>query len=107
MPTLMSDVDGRAVNVHGVAVHSDRPRYSDLSLWDTYRTLHPWLMLAEHPLNEAFAASMLQMAEEGGAVPLWALAHGDTHSMLGSPGEIVIAESAAKGVPLEDEVAAY
>ena len=107
MPTLMSDVDGRAVNVNGVAVQSDRPRYSDFSLWDTYRTLHPWLMLAEHPLNAAFAASMLQMADEGGAVPRWALARGDIHSMIGSPGEIVIAESAAKGVPLDDEVAAY
>ena len=81
-------------------------QYSDFSLWDTYRTLHPWLLLAEHPNNIRFAASLIRMGEEGGAVPQWSLAHNDIHSMIGSPGEIVLVESALKGVPL-DELAAY
>jgi len=107
MPTLMSDVDGRALDATGQIVTSARPRFSDFSLWDTYRTLHPWLILTEHDHNELFAASLIAMASEGGAVPRWSLAHGDAHCMIGSPGEIVLAGSAAKGVTLDDEQRAY
>jgi predicted alpha-1,2-mannosidase len=107
MPTLMSDVDARVLDVQGNAIVSEHPRYSDFSLWDTYRTLHPWLLLAEDPVNRDFAASLLAMAEEGGAVPRWALAHSDVRSMIGSPGEIVLAEMAVKGVVFEDESRAY
>ena len=92
MPTLMSDVDGRARAIGGSVVSSDRPRYSDFSLWDTYRTLHPWLMLEEHAANDDLLTSLVRMAREGGAVPRWSLANGDVHSMVGSPGEIVLGE---------------
>ncbi|MCC6213584.1 MAG: GH92 family glycosyl hydrolase [Polyangiaceae bacterium] len=107
MPTLTSDVDLRARDALGQIAAQPRPRYSDLSLWDTYRTLHPWLLLAQDPRNADFAATMVSMAREGGAVPVWALAHGDTLTMLGSPGEIVLAESAQKGVVFDDEAEAY
>lgn len=107
MPTLMSDVDGRYVNVQGAVATGTRPRYNDFSLWDTYRTLHPWLLFSEDERNADFAASLVAMAKEGGAVPVWGIAHGDSHTMVGSPGEIVLAESALKGVPFDDEAAAY
>lgn len=107
MPTLISDVDHRSRDVDGTIRTDDGPRYSDFSLWDTYRTLHPWLMLADHPINDDFVASLLAFANVGGAVPRWSLAHGDVRSMIGSPGEIVLAESAAKGVAFDDEEAAY
>lgn len=108
MPTLMSDVDGRALDVNGEVVTSKLPRYSDFSLWDTYRTLHPWLLFTEDPHNQAFADSLLAMAAEGGALPRWSLANGDAKSMIGSPGEIVMAESIAKGVkPTVGEQKAY
>jgi len=109
MPSLMSDVDGRA---RGVATSAEplgpilapaEAHYSDFSLWDTYRTLHPWIILAEKPEAGAFARSLLRMAEQGGAVPRWALANGDVHSMIGSPGEIVLAESAMKGVEFDQQ----
>lgn len=107
MPTLMSDADGRYVAVDGTIATGQAPQYTDFSLWDTYRTLHPFLLLAEHAVNEAFAASLLRLGTQGGAVPQWSIAHGDAHCMVGSPGEIVLAESASKGVALNDEEAAY
>jgi predicted alpha-1,2-mannosidase len=107
MPTLVSDVDGRAMGADDVVYTSDRERYSDFSLWDTYRTTHPWFLLLEREENADFAHSLVTMAEEGGAVPRWALAKSDARSMIGSPGEIVLVESALKGVPFEDEAAAY
>jgi predicted alpha-1,2-mannosidase len=105
MPTLMSDVDGRVRAVGGDIVTTTRPRYSDFSLWDTYRTVHPWLFLSEHMANVDLVESLVAMAREGGAVPQWSLANGDTHSMLGSPGEIVLAEAAAKGFALDEQEA--
>jgi predicted alpha-1,2-mannosidase len=107
MPTLMSDVDGRYVNALGQISQGTRERYNDFSLWDTYRTLHPWLLLNEDPRNADFAATLVAMADEGGAVPVWGIAHGDSKTMIGSPGEIVLAESAAKGVIFDDEQRAY
>lgn len=102
MPTLMSDIDGRYVRVDGSLGNSTQPRYSDFSLWDTYRTLHPWLLFTENPLNQDFAASLVGFGQEGGAIPRWPLAHGDTHCMIGDPGVIVLAESALKGVSFSE-----
>ncbi|HUH04115.1 MAG TPA: GH92 family glycosyl hydrolase [Kofleriaceae bacterium] len=107
MPTLMSDVDGRMRDIDEAIVTAPGPRYSDFSLWDTYRTLHPWLLLAEDPRNADFAASLRGFADSGGAYPRWSLAHADVHVMIGSPADMVMAESALKGVPIPDEETAY
>ncbi|MGE0328600.1 MAG: GH92 family glycosyl hydrolase [Polyangiaceae bacterium] len=112
MPSLMSDVDGRARGVAteteplGPVIQPPEEHYSDFSLWDTYRTFHPWFMLAERPEAGLFARSLVRLGEQGGAIPRWALANGDVHSMIGSPGEIVLAESALKGVEF-DQARAY
>lgn len=106
MPTLMNDVDGRVRSMDGSVVTTSRPRYSDFTLWDTYRTTHPWLMLSEHPANPDLLASLVTMGREGGAIPRWSLANGDAKSMVGSPGEIVLAEASAKGL-LEGDEQAY
>lgn len=107
MPTLMSDVDGRYRDATGAIATAtatgEEPHYSDFSLWDTYRTLHPWLLLMEHDRNEHFARSLLRFADAGGALPRWALAHGDVRSMIGSPADMVMAESAAKGVAFDEQ----
>lgn len=106
MPTLMSDADGRMVDSTGQISAATTRRYSDLSLWDTYRTLHPWLLLAEDARNTDIAASLIGYGTQSGAYPRWSLAHSDVHAMIGSPADMVMAESAIKGVPM-DEAAAY
>jgi predicted alpha-1,2-mannosidase len=106
MPTLMSDADGRMVDSTGQLATTTTRRYSDFSLWDTYRTLHPWLLLAEDDHNADIAASLFGYGTESGAYPQWSLAHSDVHVMIGSPADMVMAESAVKGIPM-DESAAY
>lgn len=105
MPTLMTDVDNRMRDANDDIVTAGGPRYTDFSLWDTYRTLHPWLLLMEHEANPLFAASLLDFASVGGALPRWAIAHGDGKSMVGSPADIVLAESALKGVDFDEQTA--
>ena len=104
MPTLLSDHDGRHRGFDGL-IHDPEPTadgvrgyYSDFSLWDTYRTLHPaWTLLwpAQHG---DLLWSLSRMAVEGGGIPRWPLANGDPGTMLGTPGHIVVAEALVKGL---------
>jgi predicted alpha-1,2-mannosidase len=106
MPREYRDVDGRYRGLDQ-EIHTADFRYlSDLSLWDTYRTTHPWYALV-HPDAQADAArSLVRMAEDGGSLPRWPMAHGYTGGMVGSPATIVLAETAIKGVGGFDEAQA-
>lgn len=111
MPTLMSDVDGSYVVPSpdfgaDTIAQSSVPQYSDFSLWDTYRSLHPWLVLTENPANAGFAASLVRFGKDAGALPRWSLASHDAHSMVGDPATIVLADLAAGGVEF-DQAAGY
>ena len=44
------------------------------SLWDTYRTLHPLLMLLVPDEHSDMAQSLVRMAEQWGGLPRWPLA---------------------------------
>lgn len=97
MPRTYADVDGRYRGIDG-EVHAADFRYvSDLSLWDTYRTVHPWYLLAEPEAQLDAVRSLVRMADDGGSLPRWPMAHGYTGGMIGSPASIVLAESVVKG----------
>ena len=108
MPTLMSEVQGRYVGLDR-AVHQSAgfAYYSDLSMWDTYRTLHPLLVLIAPERQRDIALSLLAMAQQHGALPRWPLAVNETGVMIGSPASIILADSILKGVPGIDATAAY
>jgi len=98
MPTLFSDVDLRYRGFDQEVHQGDRPYYTDFSLWDTYRTLHP-LYTAHWPaLHADTLASLQQMVEQGGTLPRWPLATWDGGFMVGLPASIVVAEADLKGV---------
>ena len=105
MPTLWSDADGRTVAVDGSILTQSDQRYTDFSLWDTYRTLHPWLLFVEDVRNTDILNSFVTIGEEGGGLPRWELAHGDVHSMIGDPGVIVAAEADAKSLQYREDTA--
>ena len=108
MPTLATDVDGRYrgidAEVHGAAGFL---YYTDFSLWDTYRTLHPWLTLVYPEIQLAFLRSLAQMAADGGAMPRWPLGIGYTGGMLGDPVALVMADSLVKGLSDFDLAGSY
>ena len=70
--------------------------YTSFSLWDTYRTEHPFLTLFAPDRVDGFVRSLLQMYREGGYLPKWPNPS-YTGIMVGSPAEIVIAEAWRKG----------
>jgi predicted alpha-1,2-mannosidase len=108
MPTLASDVDGRYRGLDG-EVHEAAgfDYFTDFSLWDTFRTLHPLLVLLYPRWQTDMVRSLVAMGRDGGWVPRWPLATGYTGGMVGDPADIVIADSWVKGVRGFDLAEAY
>ncbi len=107
MPGVYSDIDGnyryRAQTAHA----ADFSFVTDLSLWDTYRTLNPLYSLLAPELSRDIAASLGAMAAIDGAYPKWPIATGDSGSMIGDSAEIVLADAYLKGIRGFDAAAAY
>lgn len=109
MPTMYTDVNGE---YHGFdkQVHqmdSAFNYYTDLSLWDTYRTLHPLYNLIAQKEQRDMLVSMVKMKEQGGYLPRWPSGSGYSNSMLASPASMMIAESYLKGITDFDVESAY
>ena len=99
-PNIISDVNGDypLMGRTGKKNYKDRNRYSVFSLWDTYRTLHPFLTLVYPERESEIVKTMIDMAEENGYLPKWELAGTETYMMVGAPADIVIADTYIKGV---------
>jgi predicted alpha-1,2-mannosidase len=108
MPTLAMDVDGSYRGLDGaVHVATDYRYYTDFSLWDTYRTLHPWLSMVYPDYQRDMLRSMVAMATESGAPPKWVLGIGEAGGMVGDSSAVVFADSYARGVTDFDLGSAY
>lgn len=103
-PTQFTEADGRYRGFDG-EVHDagDDVYYSDFSLWDTYRTLHPLLNLVQRDRQGDMMQSLVRMYEQGGDLPKWALGTGYTGGMVGTSADIVLAEAAIKGIEFDHE----
>jgi predicted alpha-1,2-mannosidase len=108
MPTVVSDVDGRYRAFEGSGAHrASFPVVSDLSLWDTYRTLHPLYALIAPARAAGAVNSLVAMHEDLGYFPKWPIGTGEAGTMLGSSADVVVADAHLRGVPGIDAVAAY
>jgi len=107
MPTQLDGVDGRYRGLDG-AVHegSGHAYYTDLSLWDTFRTLHPWLTLVDPEAQRDCLLSLVRMYEQGGKYPRWPAAISYTGGMIGTSADMLFAGSALKGIDGVDYEAA-
>ncbi len=108
MPTLFQDVNreylGFDKQVHSAEGYN---YYTDMSLWDTFRTLHPLYTLIAREEQRDMLVSLVKMKEQGGWLPRWPSGNGYTNSMLGSPADMVISESYQKGIRDFDVISAY
>jgi predicted alpha-1,2-mannosidase len=107
MPTLASDVDGSYRGIDGKIAKTDARYFTDFSLWDTYRTLHPLLALVFPEAQRDMLTSLLAMGRAHGTIPRWPLGTGESGGMLGDSAAIVFADSLLKGVSPVDYAAAY
>ncbi len=72
--------------------------YTELSLWDTFRTEHPLITLLWPDRQRDMLISVEKMQQQGGHLPKWALHTGDTGSMIGTPIDQMVADSYLKGI---------
>jgi predicted alpha-1,2-mannosidase len=80
--------------------------YTDFSLWDTYRALHPLLLFTQPERVNAMITAMLQMYKEGGRLPMWPNP-AETNIMIGTHANPVIADAYIKGFRGYDVKLAY
>lgn len=98
-PNIIGDVDGRYVGADK-KIHTARnyTPYSNLSLWDTYRTQNKLLeMLVPHVAHDV-DMSILAIAREGGALPRWYLEDQEGNIMTGDPVTPFLVEGWSKGL---------
>jgi len=88
--------NGRYYSAADDRVH-DGESYQDFSLWDTWRALHPLLILTAPERVSGMMNALVQMSQQSGWLPIWPNP-GDTGIMVGAPAEAVIAEAWVKGV---------
>jgi predicted alpha-1,2-mannosidase len=80
--------------------------YTDFSLWDTFRALHPFLIFMQPKRVGDMITSMLQMYQEGGRLPMWPNP-AETNIMIGTHADAVIADAYIKGIRGYDVNLAY
>jgi predicted alpha-1,2-mannosidase len=97
-PSDIADVDGRVRGPNGEVIQAPGGRYdSTMSLWDTFRAVHPLYTLVYPERVPGFVTTMLAHHRQQGYLPLWTAWGRETHTMIGNPALPVIADAVAKG----------
>ncbi|MDB4583782.1 GH92 family glycosyl hydrolase [Draconibacterium sp.] len=109
MPTVFNDVNGDFIGFDKKIHTAKGFRYfTDLSLWDTFRTIHPLYTLIKPKDQRDMMISLVEMSKHGGGkLPRWPSGAGYTGSMLGASADIVISEAYQKGITDFDVETAY
>jgi predicted alpha-1,2-mannosidase len=102
-PYLYQDVDGKYRGVDQ-KIHDAKgyENYTVFSLWDTYRALHPLLMLIDRKRTGDFVNTFISQYEQGGLLPVWELAACETSCMIGYHSVSVINDACEKGITCFD-----
>jgi len=100
MPTTFDDADGGYLGFDGAvhAVASGQHHYTDLSLWDTYRTQTPLLTLVAPDIAHDVGISLLDDPDQnGGVIPKWVRGNRDYSIMGGDSGTPTLATLVTDG----------
>ncbi|GJM63376.1 GH92 family glycosyl hydrolase [Persicobacter diffluens] len=106
-PQIFSDVTGDYMGADGLAKHADHNTYTVFSLWDTYRATHPLFNILQPNRVNDFVATMLNIYEEQGKLPVWHLVGNETNTMVGYHAVPVIVDAYLKGYTDFDVEKAY
>lgn len=109
MPTQWQGEDGVYVTLDGEAYQGEAGHQylTNLSLWDTFRTLNPLYVLIDAPLARDVLQSLLIMGEAGGTIPRWPAGTSYTGGMVGFSAAHLFAEGIQKGIDDIDYDAAF
>ena len=106
-PMLFSDVNGDYRGANNKIYNSPTPRYTSFSLWDTYRAKQPLMTIIQPEKAGEFVATMVDICDKQGDLPVWHLWGNETDCMVGDPGIPVVADAIVKDIEGFDREAAY
>ena len=108
LPRLLSDADGAYPRfASGATIQGTRPVYTDFSMWDTYRALHPLYHIIAPRESADMMQSLVNMAQEGGWLPIFPCWNSYTAAMIGDHCAATLADARLKGVRGFDVEKAY
>jgi predicted alpha-1,2-mannosidase len=97
-PSDIADSDGRVRGPDGKVMQAPGGvYYSTLSLWDTFRSVHPLFTLLVPERVDGMINTLLAHHAAQGYLPLWTAWGQETHTMIGNPALPVIANAVASG----------
>lgn len=101
--------DGRYFSGFDGKIHEDggRPFYNDDWLWDTYRSLHPLLLILNPSQQADMVESYTRMYEQSGWMPGFPQIFGDYPAMIGFHSAVLVWDTYQKGVTGFDVEKAY
>lgn len=106
-PVLFSDINGDYRGADGNIYNSDTSRYTCFSLWDTYRAKQPLMTIVQPQKAGEFVATMVDISDRQGRLPVWHLWGNETNCMVGDPGIPVVADAIVKGIKGFDHEKAF
>jgi len=113
LPRELSDVDGRYPSFGGtkskpcVTKQSEKPVYTDFSMWDTYRAVHPLYNIICPEMSANMMQSLVNMYEDGGWLPIFPCWNSYTAAMIGDHCAATLADAYVKNVRDFDVEKAY
>lgn len=97
-PSDIADSDGRVRGPRGDVVRTASGHYySTLSLWDTFRAVHPLFTLIVPERVDGMVETLLSHHAQQGFLPIWTAWGRESYCMIGNPALPVIADAVAKG----------
>ncbi|ARA92237.1 alpha-mannosidase [Rhodothermaceae bacterium RA] len=110
LPRTFSDADGTYPRFAGGAAlerASGFTYYADFSVWDTFRAVHPLLILLAPDAALDMARSLVAKGRQGGWLPIFPAWNSYTSAMIGDHVFSIIADAYLKGLTDFDAEAAY
>ncbi len=91
--------DGRYFSGYDGKIHEDggRPFYVDDWLWDTYRSLHPLMLILDPSKQSDMVESYIRMYEQSGWIPGFPQFYGDFPAMIGFHSAALVWDTWQKG----------
>ncbi len=106
-PAIFNDINGDYRGADGNIYNATHNSYTIFSLWDTYRAKMPLMSIIQSRRMGDFVATMLDICDKQGRLPVWHLWGCETDCMVGDPGIPVVADAIVKNIKGFDREKAY
>lgn len=108
-PNVFSDVDGSyTAPDHTVRTMPEgKDYYTTFSLWDTFRSAHPFYTIIQPSRDAAFVQSLLAYYDAYGTLPMISYWGTEIYCMIGNHSIPVVVDAALKGLPGVDREKAF